>query len=364
MIPAVIVTVLNILFLSKYTANISGDQNQVGIGKDVVDHISIVNKAFDEWMEIKHSQVASPPKNSSVATTIPTKTRPFLFFHLRKAGGSSLRTIIHNAATMTHIPKEQQWIPCETDPCVPFSYPPNTPKTIYASHINYDVMVSLFREANTVTMNQIKSNQGNIDIFDERSNQVQHFTYHTLGEMHDFDCITNIRSTVDRVVSCWNYRFVQNKLMTWNIPSSSQVTPDEWRILLPQIYDEYNGGCNNEFIRIFGSVMDETIVNSITVDSPSFLPQLDLITSRISKCAIVSTEDCEGSNRILAHFFPWLHSTNLCTTKANRGEVDSTDLMEGVKEAIIEQNYMDDLVYRFAMKIFNEQLDIANKNLK
>lgn len=38
--------------------------------------------------------------------------------------------------------------------------------------------------------------------------------------------------------------------------------------------------------------------------------------------------------------------------------------MEGAKEAIIEQNYMDELVYRFARKIFDEQLEIASQKLK
>ena len=33
--------------------------------------------------------------------------------------------------------------------------------------------------------------------------------------------------------------------------------------------------------------------------------------------------------------------------------------MEDAEEAIIQQNYFDELVYTFAMKIFYEQLEIA-----
>lgn len=62
--------------------------------------------------------------------------------------------------------------------------------------------------------------------------------------------------------------------MRWNVPPSSELTPDEWRTLLPKIYDRYNGGCNNEFVRIFGDQMDEIDVNNIAVDSPAFLTEL------------------------------------------------------------------------------------------
>jgi hypothetical protein len=74
---------------------------------------------------------------------------------------------------------------------------------------------------------------------------------------------------------------------------------------------------------------------------------------------IVSNEYCEESNIIVAHFFPWLKSFNLCGIHKKNGQVKNTGLMEGAKEAIIEQNYMDELVYTFAMKIFYEQLEIA-----
>jgi hypothetical protein len=34
----------------------------------------------------------------------------------------------------------------------------------------------------------------------------------------------------------------------------------DWSVLLPQAYDTYAGGCNNEMARSFGSLNDETII--------------------------------------------------------------------------------------------------------
>lgn len=330
-----------------------------GVSDDYVDHKQIVNDVFqNHLMKYKHSQVMLPQNASMVQ--IPTKQRPFLFFHNRKAGGSSIRSMIHNSADMMHIPQDEQWIPCQTDPCTPFSFPPYAPKAIYASHINYAHMVSYFREVNTITMKKaISKNKNIVDFSNQTNNEHEHVRYHTFDKEQDFDCITNIRSTVKRVVSCWDYRFVQTKAESWKIPPSSELHPNEWTTLLPKVYDKYNGGCNNELMRIFGDVMDETITNTITVDSPLFITELDSKTSRISKCVIVSTEYCEESNIIVAHFFPWLKPFNLCGTHLNGGQINKTGLMEGAEEAILQQNHMDELVYTFAIKIFYEQLEIA-----
>ena len=319
-----------------------------------VAHKQIVDDVFkNQLMKNKHSQVMSPQNASMVQ--IPTKQRPFLFFHARKAGGTSIRSILHNVAGMMQISDREQWIPCETGPCNLFSFPPSEPKAIYASHINYAHMVSFFREANQITR-KISNENILVDILNQTSNEHEHVRYHKLDDTQGFDCITNIRSTVNRVISCWDYRLVQTKKKSWNIPPSSELYPNEWKTLLPKVYDEYNGGCNNEFMRIFGDVMDETVVNTITVDSPFFVTELDSVTSRISKCVIVSTEYCEESNIIVAHFFPWLKLFNLCGTHNNVGKVEKTGLMEDAEEAIIQQNYFDELVYTFAMKIFYEQL--------
>ena len=64
----------------------------------------------------------------------------FVFFHLRKGGGSTIRNAIHTSLneSMDTTGQHQhisQWIPCfDPSPCVPYSIPP-TNKAVYTHRI-------------------------------------------------------------------------------------------------------------------------------------------------------------------------------------------------------------------------------------
>ena len=293
-------------------------------------------------------------------TELPSYNQPFIFFHGRKSGGSSMRKHIHHEAKRNNI--EDAWIPCETCSCVPYSLPPPTNKTItiFAAHLNFMHMTQIMRETRSQQSLMSSTMMKQPITLDDGTN----VNYHKLDDSYPlFDCVTFIRPTVDRVVSCWNYRMdtmMSNPL--YKMPRSNELTPQDWDNLLPYAMDKHNNGCNNEYARIFGSTVHESQVNALSPTKPSFLEELDNIASRISKCVILHIDRCEESDVILRHYVPWMSGASFCSQHQNEHGVDSDAVSEEAAAVILEQNQMDELIYEFANDIFEQQLDIASQN--
>eukprot|EP00586_Coscinodiscus_wailesii_P005595 CAMPEP_0172489382 /NCGR_PEP_ID=MMETSP1066-20121228/19326_1 /TAXON_ID=671091 /ORGANISM="Coscinodiscus wailesii, Strain CCMP2513" /LENGTH=149 /DNA_ID=CAMNT_0013257177 /DNA_START=366 /DNA_END=815 /DNA_ORIENTATION=- len=144
------------------------------------------------------------------------------------------------------------------------------------------------------------------------------------------------------------------------------MTARDWKRLLPTAYDRYSNGCNNEIVRAFGSTQDEMSINTLLPSSPDNVFNLnhefDKITFRLSQCVIIMPNRCNESNIVLKHYFPWLgNHMDLCARKKNKGIV-AEDLKENAAEAILEQNFMDELLFQFSEALFQAQLDIAIKH--
>ena len=350
--------------------------------------------------------LTSPP------SYLPSPQHPFVFFHMRKGGGSSIRSILWNSIQKQNqkrsigwigwiqkqpqTPRLDAWIPCHgRTPCVPFSLPPastNNRKALYAGHVNYAHMAQLVRELDRVhsSIPTTKSFRRAYDVDDDSDysdvpDVVDVIVYQ--GVENDRanlfgGCITNIRPTVSRVESCWNYRMVQDigghptRTSPRKVPTSSSMTPEEWSVLLPEAVDRYGNGCNNEIARILGDTQHEQAVNQLSPETSGthhYGVELDTILGRMAECVIVRVDRCADSNTILRHFLPWMEG-DLCTTHENVGNKTDTananeneyehkhekrSLSEEAKEAILSQNHFDELVFSFGTKLFEAQLAVA-----
>ncbi|KAL9181000.1 hypothetical protein ACHAXT_009805 [Thalassiosira profunda] len=290
----------------------------------------------------------------------PTTQSPFAFFHVRKAGGLTLRKII-NAELDNQGGNITRWIPCNDPPdCVPYSMPPYERKAVYASHVNYMELVSALREDvidhddPSLYEQKTLANGKVVDV-------------HLLGqESEKFDCITTLRPTVSRVVSCWNYRFVQQHGQgSFTMPPAEELRSQDWTNLLPNQYDGISNGCNNEIYRIFGgSSSDERYVNTITANHPAFLFEFNRTAQHLASCVVLMTGRCEESTKVLSHFMPWLgDGVDLCRVHENESLVERTkkQLQEGAEDAILEQNQMDELLFQLGTAIFEKQLQVVAK---
>ena len=349
------------------TDNLIVDENVAALISDVIiagPHNSTAHAvipqdifaSFDAWKE-KAKELARKITTSE----FPSGKNPFAFLHQRKAGGSSLRQLVYDAAhDKLGLNKNTLWIPCHTVICADFDTPPRAVRAVYASHVNYIDVVKSIREDNP--------NRGNIEKFQEKGvlkNGDQTVFYHIDEDNHLFDCMTNLRSTVSRVVSCWNFRMIQTAMPAWKTSPANELSSEDWETILPQAYDKYNNGCNNEVARIFGSLHDESAINTLSPDDPIFLHEFNKIASRMSRCVVLIPERCEDSNKVISHYFPWMGEVaDLCHSHLNsaKGHAKSSkDLQDGAADAILSQNVMDELLFQFGLSLFDEQVRIANE---
>ena len=312
---------------------------------------------LDQWTSMVYDLASNLSSKISPIDQLPSKEKPFVFFHIRKGGGTNFRKMLYKSAEMRSLDK---WIACEGDPCVPFSLPPpgiDEGRAIYAGHLNYAFMSQLIRERFPSDFaTSIQAFQGHNVTY--LSVQDDYMSKRTFGS-----CLTNIRPTVSRVTSCWNYRFVftKQKNKNWTIPMASNATIEEWTGLLPEAVDKFGNGCNNEIARIFGRTQDESLVNHLSVRTHGpqcFLDELETVLSRMSTCVVVRIDRCQESQIILQHYLPWVNSTDLCKGHEKESTL-SVDLRDGAREAILEQNIFDDLAFRFGEELFQAQLQVA-----
>lgn len=277
---------------------------------------------------------------------LPSPDYPFAFFHIRKSGGSSLRSALNNS-----LGNLSRWIPCfSPKPCCPYSLPPFERKAVYASHLNYMQLTSTLQEASINT-----SNSGDLTQVSLANNTRIHI--HQLAATQRFSCVTMLRSTVSRVVSCWNYRFVRDTF--FSLPPADMLTPQDWDNLLPKTFDRYSNGCNNENFRIFGSSSaDEIEVNTLTPNHPSFQSEFNSSAKRLLSCVILLSERCNESTKVLSHYIPWLSNVDLCDIRLNKDPMGRgiNNLTKGANEVIKVNNIMDELLFELGTVMFEAQL--------
>ena len=94
---------------------------------------------------------------------------------------------------------------------------------------------------------------------------------------------------------------------------------------------------------------------------PSFSYEFNKTANHLSKCVIVMNERCEDSNKIIAHFLPWLGKVDICKTWEKKGKAgpNATNLVVNASQAILENNQMDELLFEFGVSLFEHQLKVA-----
>lgn len=298
-----------------------------------------LSRVFQQWrLRIPEIISAKLP-----LTDAPSGDSPFVFFHCRKAGGSTWRGILAKAAKALALPS---WIACEGGiPCRSYNIPVRGKYSIYGGHLYFaDVL--------------------NVQGFSGDANRAK-----KAKETAPFDCIVSLRPTVSRVVSCWNFRFRGGVLhdFAW----ASNMTSEQWGTMLPNAYSREREGCNNEFVRVFGDITNEVRVNTLSTAALQSQQQcmaaaleLDVIMSRMSQCIITINGKYEENLAVIQHYAPWLVPFYLENgnkkVNALKGDVDSSkQLQPGAVKVILEQNAIDEYVYQFGLALYEKQLEVA-----
>lgn len=278
----------------------------------------------------------------------PSKHKPFFYFHLRKAGGSTLRNLIGQAAdsyNLTH------WIPCYHRPCMPFSIPPGEAlHEVYASHLEYHTAVAMLREVDFHA-----TSSSNLEQLRLPRSDIPNATIHLAQYVGDppHTCMTRLRPTVDRVTSCWNFRGVQNG--DPNNPVAHDIHANDWQQILDSV------DCSNEIVRMFGSVADLSYVRKASPCDSIAEIEFEQILRRMSTCIMTHNDRCEESKEIVDTFFPWLSGAYKCEARTNVGKIRPKPLDPAASAIILKANEYDDLLYQFGEALFEAQLQQARE---
>lgn len=163
--------------------------------------------------------------NELMWSTVPevSEQHPFILFHQRKAGGSSLRDTLFFASKLLNI---SSFIPCHNADCDIYNFPRNKPYSIYAAHFKWGVQSDLAKFNKTLRT--------------------------------QYSCTTNFRHPISRVESCLYFRF--NKQL--NNRCVMELPMSDFKDLFHRL-DYYGHSCINEPFRALSGLQDELVFDHL-----------------------------------------------------------------------------------------------------
>ena len=259
--------------------------------------------------------------------SLPNSSSPFVFFHQRKCGGTSLRELLANSSKLAGLPYS---IPCHNLPCndahlrdIPWAH---RDRSVFGSHYSWQGVKNML---------YFKANKNNF------SDSPRH---------GHFSCVTNIRNPLSRVESCWQWR------MPGLLASNDTAV---WAAQLRKGRSKFAEGCNNEPMRVFWSGGGaEDRVNALTSADPDAPMVLRETLSHLSHCVIFSHERCEESLQLLGYFHPWLHVD--CSTRLQQNTQKRGRFTEQQLQVVREQNELEIMVHGYAERLFDAQLEMIS----
>jgi hypothetical protein len=281
----------------------------------------------------------------SASGALPTADAPFIFFHQRKAGGSTMREQLARAA---HAHKLQTRMPCEAStPCatyhLPFRWTPRGRNAaVYAGHL-------YFADAGRGLRQRTRS-AASYEVPPAR-----------------FSCVTIMRQPLSRAKSCWDYRFRKSG------KPFDALAPGHVRGAFAHAIDVFGFGCNNEALRVFADAggAEETI-NQLTSTSPWHAyaeAALGSALRNMGRCVVGTLERCQETSHVLGAYFPFLAGFVNCSEKArargsfgykvavrapSRAEADARDA------AVLAENALDVAMYAYANAALDAELAWLN----
>ena len=293
-----------------------------------------------------------PPLERVLPTPLPLPTaeKPFIFFHLRKTGGSAIRPNVARAAARHSL---RSFVPCNE------KFRPSNEITamlsgdagskhslscnqywlsnpiarsvkkvsVYAGHFYYDSTRWLRNDYS--------------DLFRVRRTQLPRPT---------FSCLIIVREPVSRFVSCYTERF--ERTYGKPIEQLTDAELDEALVNASEVLPPH--GCSNEIARWLSPVgWDDRAVNQGKFSSD----ELDETKRRLASCSIGNVVDYPNETaRVIEHWHPWLFAD---FTGANTGHRSGhvATVSERQRQLIRSRNRVDTELYEFAMRRFRMQVE-------
>ena len=252
--------IIQLLFsLSRYITTEDRLLNSIVVQNEIKTFIQYPNEIM--WKRVDHID----------------EDNPFVFFHQRKAGGTSIRHGLMIDSKNKHL---SNYIMCYSITiCDDYHLPNDKKYAIYAGHFPWNSLIDL----NRLHVNNVLN----------------------------FSCTTNFREPISRIKSCLYYRFskeisdFQNKLSKNKTSQCLQYFPIYELEKLLTKRDKYGNSCLDEPFRILSGFYDPdfTSYDGISFDLNDMIQAFRLTLHHITKCAPVVLE-LPHSYQLIAHRFP------------------------------------------------------------
>jgi len=318
-------------------AFLSGSSNASSLKSDAEKNIDTITQTFVKGASDSVVSVAKSLADS------PRELHPFIFFHLRKSGGSTIREQLVKAA---HKQRVRAYVACENDvPCMTYEPPPSHAGmdswAIYGGHFDYPSMLrSLYvSEIGSARLNTPKV---------------------------PFDCFVMVRETKSRVRSCWNYRQVEEADYFNRGKALDDMSVAEVGSQLSNAMSRYGEGCNNEALRVFSSSgRSEEVINALTPESLVAPALLTETLEHMQQCVVGVLERCDDTMEAVRGLLPWFSSYN-CSELSRVGKIRPAKehVKDDVGKEIARQNALDESVYKVANALLDAQLSYLGKRSK
>ena len=290
---------------------------------------------------------------------VPSHEWPFVFFHLRKAGGSTVRTALDDAAKAA---KVDSFVACQGGvSCTTWG-----PSTDHHDGKGPDVIGGHFFAPLVDRWASQRWSTGRHAAFLANSTTTNAPA-----------CFVLLRQTVPRVKSCWNYRFIQTmgQSLRHKLPgvrSFGNTSAAEIGRTLPRARSNYDEGCNNEAARVLSyHGFDEELLGRLTAGGESSATATAVVAEvlkRLSSCVVGILERCADTETVLRAYLPWLAPHYACeNTTLNRGTVeDRKDAVvdADVEDVVLRQNALDEVAYKFGDEMLTLRLAQGQSYLK
>ena len=158
-------------------------------------------------------------------------------------------------------------------------------------------------------------------------------------QTHNFSCITIFRDPVDRVESCYYYRFVQDEKRHFtnnNLKCMNDVPDAVLSSVLARAVDAYGDSCMNEPFRMFSSESADELSLQEMVDmrSDGYLKALKTTLERLSQCVVLVLEEPE-TFLLGSTWFPQMRGAFRTDVRLNSKQIEGCESLTAEKKELI-----------------------------
>jgi len=285
---------------------------------------------------------------------IPTPSRPFVFLHVEKTAGTSLREHLYEAATMNGL---DALIPCHGG--------------IHCVAIN-------IKDVNTskVNLNNISVVAGHFSwgVWDALP------SFNSSGDAGDVSppCLVMGRHPVDRAISFYYQRCYGSPSCVGYKRRINDLSPEELKnVALVEREGKYKED-NVTMIILDEGMSDATcrallnqkatagkIVGKDEIVVPPMLSEdaSDFAKTRLRKCVVGLVERMDETRRVVAEWFPWIR--NIFEEKQKLMQIYSNketalELRKDLRDVLLEVNPCDMQLYEEMVRLFMTELEVLD----